>query len=617
MSSNNPYTLSVPDNQGPQVNITPKAKQIDGLYMMPTIQRIPDAPTENMAGQLANALSSIQPTLTNVTSQMVTEEKRREEAEAYAVVQAAQAKNVEDLKEAQIKGLIPDGAAPNFIRAVHTSALKLSGERATSSLQDAYSQADDVRNSDDPNAFDQFISKWKATRIKVDMEGEDGKPRYTAVEIHGARYYEQIDHTVAALKSQHVAHRVSEREKLATQTAGDLVQTRLDAAFDHTVDPPDFKKVAASLNAAFYDPTGLVQYGGMRASKANEILAESIITKAISAGDESILEVAKFIGPNETASLANTKIFRDKAEAARQHIATSKWMNEERDRKRAEYKGQGLDSLEAVEARAREDRARVMEQYATEKMHREQYAKQVQKHEAVEPEIKAIIRLHAINGDTTSKEIRDSLKVIAGADPDAYRQMVNWLQTEGRQSKVVDEKTSLQTFTKLRAQISDDPTKFDSRLIVKEANAGHITAGQVSDLFNHVDSVKKQAREFPLMQSPLIQGLRQDLRGAVGQGPLDDFGVGRLRSDQAAAELNGLIAGYLRSHKNATEYDLYEAIQPMVEKLARKHSPDLNESLSAQERARDPRRTKLDEQLKEKYPNKTQRDQVINQLLSR
>lgn len=97
--------------------------------------------------------------------------------------------------------------------------------------------------------------------------------------------------------------------------------------------------------------------------------------------------------------------------------------------------------------------------------------------------------------------------------------------------------------------------------------------------------------------------------------PMDEFGEGKLRADRAAADLNGIIAGYLRSHPRATEYEVYEKIQPMVEKLARKHSPDLNESMTAQENARDPRRAQLEAQLKDRYPNKAQREQVINQIL--
>ncbi len=608
--------LAVPINPGPRTDLEVAARPVS-TYRIPTGLVIPDAPTDNSLTQLAKGLQVLNPSLTAVAGEIVTEEQKKEAAAAFALVQQRQMKNVEDLKKAQAAGLIPDGASPNFIRALHTNVLKLSGETAAGSLQDAYFNNDEVRNSDDPTKFDSFVSQWKAARVKADLFDEEGKDKFTPIEVHGSLYHQTIDNTIQSIRNQHVMHRVGEREKLANETAANLIQTRLDAAFDNAINPPDLVQVAHHINDTFFNPvSGQVQYGGLRPSKANEILTAAIVTKAVSAGDASILDVAQHIGPpGGKASLANTATFRAAAETARQHIATSRWMDEERDRKRAEYRGLGIESPDAVEERFREDRARIMETYASEKIHREQYAKQIQKHEAVEPEIKAIIRLHSLNGDTTSKEIRDHLKQIGQVDADAYRSITNWLQTEGRQSRTVDEQTALRTFTRLRASLSDDPHKFDSRVILKEGNAGHLTAGQVDQLYDLVDSSKKQAREFPLMQSPLIQGLRSDLRGAVGQGPFDDFGVGRLRADQAAADLNGLIAGYLRSNPKATEFELYEKIQPMVEKLARKHSQDLNESLTSQENARDPRRQQLEEQLKAKYPNKAQRDQIINQLL--
>lgn len=611
------FALPVPPSQSPRVDLAVKASpNLAGrTFAPPSTFQIPDAPAENAYIQLARGLQVLNPALSQVAGQVVSEQERREQEEAYAAIQQRQIKNVQDLKEAQRQGLIRDGGSPNFIRSLNANVLRLSGESASGSLTDAYYAADDVRNSDDPAKFDQFVNEWRQARNKADLFDKDNKAQFTAWEIHASDYHQTIENTIKSIRNQHVAHRVSEREKLAHETAGNLIQVRLDAAFDNAVETPDLSKVAADLNAVFYSPAGQVAYGGMRPSKANEILADAIITKAMSAGDASILEVANHIGPDAKTTLAGTRVFREKAEIARQHIATSRWMNEERDRKRAEYRGLGIENPDQVEERFRADRARVMETYASEKLHREQYAKTIQRHEAVEPEVKAIVRLHSLNGDTTSKEIRDHLRQIAQVDPDAYRSITNWLQTEGRQARTVDERTALQTFTRLRAAISDDPHKFDSRQILKEANAGHITAGQVNELYGQVDSAKKQAREFPLMSSQLVQSLRSDLRGAVGQGPMDDFGVGRIRADQATADLNGLIAGYLRSHPRATEYELYEAIQPHVEKLARKHSADLNESLTAQENARDPKRQQLEAQLKDRYPNAAQRKQVIDQLL--
>lgn len=614
-------SLDTPDRpSSPRVDLEVHARQTKNTYAQPVGQPIPNAPMDNPAKQLADVLQSLNPALRQVTASYVNERDKELAAEAFVAAQKAQAKNVSDLKEAQRQGLIKNGAAPNFIRAWKSNVLKLSAEKAGAQLQEIYFSNDAVRNSDDPAAFDKFVSEWRS-RFDTNVLHNgipNGPPGFTAIEIHNSGYYDQLDQTVRALRAEHLRHRVAERERQATETVSNLVLQRLDSAFDTAVDTPNLKAVAQSINDAFYHPlTGQVQYGGLQPSKANEILTEAIITKAISAGDASILEVASFLGPNEKATLANTKVFREKAEAARQHISNARWMDEERARKRAEYRGLGVENPEQVEQRAREERARIEEQYANEKLHRDQYAKQLQKHEAVEPEVKAIIKLHALNGDTTSSEIRDHLKAIAGIDSDTYRSLTTWLQHEARQGKAVDEQAALREFTRMRASISDNPTKFDSREIIKAANRGLLNAGQVDQLFDLVDTAKKQAREFPVMSAPLINDMRSALKGAVLQNPMDEFGEGRLRANRAAAELNSLIAGYLRSHPKATEYELYEKLSPMVEQIARKHSPDLDQTLRSQEAARDPRRTELEAQLKERYPNKAQRDQIINQLLSR
>ena len=613
-----------PDSPLPRTNLVPAAKQTTNEYMQPVVQQIPNAVQTTSLGNLANALSELNPALTKVAGHIVTEREKEMAAQAFVSAQKAQAQNVADLKEAQRLGLIPDGASPNFIRAWQTNILKLQAEKTPHDLYSDYLQNDQLRNSDDPSAFDAFAKEWKENRNKAVLYRDQDTEQYTAMEVYGSKYHETVDAAIQSVKGRHLEHRIGEREKLAAQNAGDLILQRLDAGLDSTVEP-DLSKVAQSINDVFYNPTsGAVAYGGMKTSKATELMTEAIITKAVSMGDASILDVAEHIGPSKEASLAKTKIFREKAEAARQRISNIRWMDEERARKRAEYKGLGIESPEAVEQRAREDRARIEETYASEKLHRQQYAKSVEKHEAVEPELKAIIQLHALNGDTTGPEIREHLKTIAKVDPDAYKNIVTFLQTQARHGKEVDPQIALMTFTNLRAKLSDNPAKFDTREIIKAANAGRITAGQVNELFGLADSSKKQSREYPLLSSPLVNDMRSALKSAVITDPMGEYGEPRLRADKAAAELNGLIAGYLKSHPKATEWELYTAIQPHIEKLARKYSPDLNEAMSAQERrksgAKPPtdlhtRRAELDQELSKRYPNKKQRDQVIEQLL--
>jgi hypothetical protein len=613
------HMLPVPDAEFPKTDLQVRARPTQGEFMAPTRQHVPDAVTDNPLSHLAGALSAVNPELQKFIKYVHDNRTAEEVAAAFVAAQNAQAVNVRDLKEAQHRGLIPDGASPNFIRAWKSNVLKLDGERAANDWRADYYKNDDVRNSEDPKVFDKFMAEWKEKRTASLLQ-KDGQDQFTAMEVYGSDYFKILQQTEHQIQGEHLTFRVAERERLAAETVGNLIQVRLDAAFDNAVDPPNHAEVAAQLSDVFRNKvTGLMEYGGIRGSKANEILTTNLVTKAIAAGDPTILEIAKHIGPDEKASLWNTQVFREKAEAARQHIANTRFHDEERARKRAEYRGLGIESVEAVEERARQDRARIEEQYISERKHREQHAKSIERHEAVEPELKAIMALHSIGGDVSSPEIRRHLQEILVADPATYQSLTTWLQTQARHGKVVDEHAALMTYSRLRAELSTDPGKFDSRKILKEANAGLLTASQVGELFNHVDSEKKNYRDYPLLSTPLVNDLRSNLRGSVQSNPLDEFGEGRLRADKATAELNGLIVGYLKSHPKASEWDVYTAIQPMIENIARKHSPDLNEALGAKERHSAPaspnRRAELDAQLKQRYPNKAQRDAVIEQLL--
>lgn len=79
--------LAVP-NPGPRTDLEVAARPVS-TYRIPTSLQIPDAPTENSLTQLAKGLEVLNPSLSAVAGQIVTEEQKKEAAEAFAAVQAA------------------------------------------------------------------------------------------------------------------------------------------------------------------------------------------------------------------------------------------------------------------------------------------------------------------------------------------------------------------------------------------------------------------------------------------------------------------------------------------------------------------------------------------------
>ncbi len=120
--------LAIPNSDSLRTTeLVPAAKPTPRGYAIPTGLQIPDAPTDKGLTQLGKGLQVLNPSLTAVADEIVTEQEKREQAEAFALVRQRQLKNVEDLKQAQAEGKIPMGASPNFIRALHTNVLAIKG----------------------------------------------------------------------------------------------------------------------------------------------------------------------------------------------------------------------------------------------------------------------------------------------------------------------------------------------------------------------------------------------------------------------------------------------------------------------------------------------------------
>jgi hypothetical protein len=303
-------------------NLEPAAKAISA-YQGATRADVPEVPQTNGIQQLSAALSHIQPTLNQGVAYVKTIEDQKAEAAAIVASEKAQAANVNDLKEAQAKGLIPDGAAPNFVRAFNTNMLKLRSESGVQKMRDAFYSDENahIRNSDDPEAIRQFATKFRQDHDKGVLYNQDGAPLHTDLERVKSGYDDTFNQGVNALYKEHSKDRITEREKLAGDNASNLMATRISKASAPGVER-NYKQMAQDVLDVFYNPTtGYVAYGGLSKSVASKSMVDGIVTSAVSAGDVELLKIADHVDTGNGGYLAGTQYARTKIQEAREHIA--------------------------------------------------------------------------------------------------------------------------------------------------------------------------------------------------------------------------------------------------------------------------------------------------------
>ncbi|MGH9425021.1 MAG: hypothetical protein ACRD2L_01750, partial [Terriglobia bacterium] len=205
--------------------------------------------------------------------------------------------------------------------------MKLRGEQAQLRMREDYYANADLRNDDDPSAFDRWATKWQNDNSAAVLNSPDGTAQFSALEISKSNFNERLSDGARAVHSEHIAHRVSERERMAEETAGNLGATRLDAIAGVgpnllAQEDRDYAGMGRALQDTYYNAeTGQAAFGGMNKSKASVAMADTIITKAVSEKDSRLLAIAdNIITPGGT--LAGSKYFRDKADDARLKIAS-------------------------------------------------------------------------------------------------------------------------------------------------------------------------------------------------------------------------------------------------------------------------------------------------------
>lgn len=320
----------VPDSTG-SVNLEPGAHQVGNVSGSATRQDIAPTPEVSQLSHLANALHSIQPTLIGLSQDAIATKTQELASEGEIAGQkAAMDQSVKNVNAAVSAGLLPEGASPTFNMAAKANFLKLRGEQAQVRFREDYYNNTELRNSDDPKAFNDFASKWQQDYTKAHLEGADGKPLYSSLELAKSNFFDRTNQGIQGVHGEHIAHRVSEREKLGEETASNLAATRVDQVLGVGLamkpsEQRDYRGAANALADVYYNAeTGQAAYGGMNKSKAARAMADTILAKAISEKDPHLLEIAEHV-LTPGGSLSGTQYFKEKSEDARQKIAGIKY----------------------------------------------------------------------------------------------------------------------------------------------------------------------------------------------------------------------------------------------------------------------------------------------------
>jgi hypothetical protein len=546
-----------------------------GTYTTPTAVDIPEAPQTNSFNQLSAALSSIQPSLRQAITYVETEQTEADKAAAIIQSEKDHAETVKGINARNI----PDGARPTYLHAYQVNRSKLNAERGVQLMREEYYSPENaaLRADDNPEAMSEFQMKFREKYDKA-----VGLDTYSDLERAKSKYGETLAAGFQSLNLAHLSYRVGEREKLGEQTVGNLMVTRIESATagkqPHEWDKAAIGKLLADVG--YNQTTGQVTYGGMDGSKFSKTMTDSIVATAVSQGDASILEIAEHIQTSPGSYLAGTKYHREKSAAARDHIATSRWHEDERERMKAERRGAGVESNAEAEARAAQTYERLEQEHVLREKQMKSQGRALEKAELVEIETRAIMELHAVAGDLHSPQVIGRMKNLSKIDSSAYSTMETFLQ---RARAHQEGEASDKTYTELRASLSSDPEKFDPMRIVQASNANKLTSGQVSSLFDDHDRARKASKESPILHTPFVNELRADLRGIIGTNPLGEVGEGRNQQNKAVLEFNVLLTSFMKSHPDAGEWEITQALQPHIERIGRRYNKDLNDTMTRSE----------------------------------
>jgi hypothetical protein len=148
---------------------------------------------------------------------------------------------------------------------------------------------------------------------------------YNALDLNEV-LFPMLQRAEKTLHGYHTNYRIQEHEKFGEQAVGLSVGDTIGRVYVDHHDPKSLRTIGAEINTMLRDNLSGVVPNGMRGSKANEVVIDSVINSAITAGDPFM---AKAILSNVTTNggknnLAELPYAKQKLEAARHSIIQTK-----------------------------------------------------------------------------------------------------------------------------------------------------------------------------------------------------------------------------------------------------------------------------------------------------
>lgn len=541
---------------------------------------IPDAQTDNSLSQLGSALSRFNPTLNALAVQHV----ELENAEQVAAARQAFENTRLDYADAVQKGLIPPGASAAYISGYKAKELNNKYHQFAPKLQAAYEESG-LQDSDEPNAMKSFLDGQITTYREAALM-KDGQQLYTPLEMANSEFDSGIQSHVNNLFVSHTKHRATERTKQGMEINKTNAQFVIEQSFVPD-DPSTYAVAAEGIVKSFLGPTG-VGSNGLTKTEINALMVDVLTETALSSGDARVLDIAASIPTYQNNKLGDHASAREKFTTTRHTIANLNAAELAQDIRYSEAESLGLLTKDGRREHYNKIAQRNEEQYQhQQEAYREKGEKRTQEQRAGD-ESTVIQQLLADNVSIHNPYFKQHLDKLRRIDPDKAITLTNFAtQVETGQTKKHEDEVSARTFTKLRADLYNNPSAFDASRIYAAGTSRHITEGQVNTLYNEAQEAKKIVNDDPTYSSPLISGLRSDLKAAVG-GSLDNYGgLGAVQGNAALADFNQLFFEMKKSNPKMTTMELYDKLQPRVKELAGKYNSTVKDEIKKERAARE------------------------------
>ncbi len=559
----------------PYTDSAVKARPVNGLYATPTALRIPDPPKENMVGQLADAMTTLNPALSAVGAQYAQERIKTDTAEAQKRFNEVRT----EYAEAVEKGLIPAGASRAYVESYKATELDTKTQRFGMQLHQEY-EASGLKDTDDPAAMDKFIGEF-TQKFRQGALMREGADRYTAREIAASKFDEKIGGYTNSLLAQHIQYRAEERTKQGKETAQTNAGLKIDSMFDS--DRPETHALTAkAITDTFFDPITGIARNGVTKSEANKLMVDVIASKMVQYGDDRIAEVAANITTHGNNRLGNTQYARTKFKEASDAITTERirnanWRWTERERRALEENGLSPEAQAQLKAEEKERQRDLWSHQDVMNSHAERMANRSEVN--ADQEIKANSRVSAIltgleAKDMSNPRVKEAFDWLKFNAPDKWMTMSNYVSSfKKEKSAFHDTPSSELAAAKLRYEMSRNPLAFDAAQIMAAANNGVINPSKVQPLLDDWDKARTHV-DSPFLLNPGFTKLVEDLRKVAVKDANDQYGPGAINAMRVEQQLRQNAYDWIEKNPKGNYLDFIKEMRAQAEPLAQDFSPE-------------------------------------------